>query len=140
MPAAVAAEVAEQPVEAGLDPQVAMQLAPARRHHVRDVQVADPPAGAGPHLGPVGGHPSVVAQGPLVGAAGSRPRRVVRLPRCAGATSTTLPAAADQERSRPGDRVDGATVDGLHDVADLGADRLRGLRDPALTALPSAGL
>ena len=53
--------------------QVPVELGPARRHHVRDVQVAEPPAGALAHRGPLPGDQVVVAQPRARWPAGPRP-------------------------------------------------------------------
>ena len=65
VPAAVAPDVEDQAVAGGLPAQVAVQLRPPARHHVRDVQVAQPALGAVGHERPPARHPVLVAQLPL---------------------------------------------------------------------------
>ena len=66
VPAAVAADVDDQPVQRRFGVQVAVQLRPAVGHHVRDVQVAEAAARGLPDGPAVGGHPFLVAQPFLV--------------------------------------------------------------------------
>ena len=66
MPAAVAAHVHDQCVEAHLGVQVAVEVGPALTNHVRDVQVTQPAVAELAHLAAPAGHPVLVPQPPLV--------------------------------------------------------------------------
>ena len=70
MPAGVVAQVEDEAVAGHLEAQVAVQLGPARAHHVGHVQVAEAPAGALAGERPSVGDPRLIAQRRLVGERG----------------------------------------------------------------------
>lgn len=67
MPAAVLPHVHDQTLAQHLHPQVAVDLRPAGRLHVGDVDVAEPAAGLLQDVRPPVGDPGVVTQRLLVG-------------------------------------------------------------------------
>ena len=126
--AAVLADVHDQPLAGDFDPQVAVDLGPAGRLHVGDVQIAEPSAGLLVDVRPPVRDPRVVAQRllvrdrddddvPQVAAAGRRDGQLDRLAR-----------RADEQRAGPGHGVDRVAVDGKDRVPGPDRDAGRGQR------------
>ena len=65
VPAAVPAHVEDEPVAGHLGLQVAVEVRPALPHHVRDVQVAEPPLAQLADQPAPSGHPVLIAQPPV---------------------------------------------------------------------------
>ena len=66
MPAPVAADVHDQPVEPHFRPQVPVEVRPALAHHVGHVQVTDPAVGPVADELAAGRDPILIAEAPVI--------------------------------------------------------------------------
>ncbi len=118
VPAAVAPHVHDQAVELDLGAQVAVEVGPALPHHVRDVQVAQPPFGQLADRAAPAGHPVLVPQPPLVPQR-DHDRSAARAGCGLHRELDGLARGPGQQRPRPAHRVDRLAVHGHQLITGL---------------------
>lgn len=122
MAAPVLPDVDDQALARRLDAQVTVDLGPAGRLHVGDVQITEAAVGEGADVGPAVGDPGVVAQRLLVVEGDDHGVARVAAPGRGDGQLHRLAGRTHQQRAGAGHRVDGLSVDGEDRVARADRD------------------